>query len=134
MQPKRRNTFDSLTAEQEHFLAGTPPPVQEALETPPRPLASLVERMNPPAASRPTVMAIHQNGTPGFQTVRPITVRLRLQTAQAMRRACAQRSIDYVQPYTQQDIMEEALVGWLRSQGYLLEEDHSSTFVTPASS
>jgi hypothetical protein len=49
----------------------------------------------------------------------PLTIRLRADFGIALKRASLQRQIDGVFPHTLQDIMEEALEPWLRSNGYV---------------
>ena len=48
----------------------------------------------------------------------PVTVRLRPGVVRLLRRAAAERSIGYIEPHTQQAIVETALEHWLRSAGY----------------
>ncbi len=126
MPHERRSTLDSLTAEQEEFLAGTPSPDKNNSQQPPARSLNLAPPMQQirhrtrktstsetkqPENTQPVV-----SGRP--QAVRSITVRLRPETAQALRKACAQRGIDYIEPFTQQDIVEYALVEWLSSNGF----------------
>lgn len=47
-----------------------------------------------------------------------MTLRLPLPLVYSLRRAAAERSLDYVEPFTQQAIVESALSEWLRSAGY----------------
>jgi hypothetical protein len=49
----------------------------------------------------------------------PLTTRVRSDFATALKRASLQRQLDGVSPNTLQDILEEALEPWLRSNGYL---------------
>ncbi len=49
----------------------------------------------------------------------PLTTRVRSDFAAALKRASLQRQLDGVAPNTLQDILEEALEPWLRSNGYL---------------
>ena len=49
----------------------------------------------------------------------PLTTRVRSDFATALKRASLQRQLDGVAPNTLQDILEEALEPWLRSNGYL---------------
>lgn len=49
----------------------------------------------------------------------PLTTRVRTDFAAALKRASLQRQLDGVYPNTLQDILEEALEPWLRSNGYL---------------
>jgi hypothetical protein len=59
-------------------------------------------------------------GPPANQIVRsPLTTRIRADFATALKRASLQRQLGGQTPNTLQDILEEALEPWLRSQGYL---------------
>ncbi len=49
----------------------------------------------------------------------PLTTRVRSEIAAALKRASLERQLEGVFPQTLQDILEEALEPWLRSNGYL---------------
>jgi hypothetical protein len=49
----------------------------------------------------------------------PVTVRLRPEIADALKRASLQRQLNGFETYTQQDIVEEALLPWLQAEGLL---------------
>jgi hypothetical protein len=49
----------------------------------------------------------------------PLTTRIRADYAAALKRASLERQLDSVYPNTLQDILEDALEPWLRSNGYL---------------
>lgn len=49
----------------------------------------------------------------------PVTVRLRPELAGALKRASLERQLHGETLFTQQDLVEQALEPWLRSQGYL---------------
>ena len=49
----------------------------------------------------------------------PVTVRLRPEIASALKQASLQRQLNGVETYTQQDIVEEALLPWLQAEGLL---------------
>lgn len=49
----------------------------------------------------------------------PLTTRLRPKTADGLRRAYLEQKLKRRQPATQQEIVEEALQGWLERKGYL---------------
>jgi hypothetical protein len=49
----------------------------------------------------------------------PVTVRLRPEIAGALKRASLERQLSGEAPFTQQDLVEQALEPWLRSEGYL---------------
>ncbi len=71
----------------------------------------------PPAAKRPDV----HSGPPRLLATLlvPVTVRLRPEVASALKRASLERQLHGVETYTQQDIVEEALLPWLRAEGLL---------------
>ncbi len=71
----------------------------------------------PPAAKRPDV----HSGPPRLLATLlvPVTVRLRPEVASALKRASLERQLNGVETYTQQDIVEEALLPWLRAEGLL---------------
>jgi hypothetical protein len=48
-----------------------------------------------------------------------LTTRMRADFAEALKRASLERQLQKVKPNTLQDILEEALEPWLRSNGYL---------------
>ena len=49
----------------------------------------------------------------------PVTVRLRPEVASALKRASLERQLNGVAMFTQQDIVEEALLPWLRAEGLI---------------
>jgi hypothetical protein len=49
----------------------------------------------------------------------PISTRIRAEFAQALKRASLERQLGGTEPNTLQDILEEAVEPWLRSNGYL---------------
>ncbi len=49
----------------------------------------------------------------------PVTIRLRPEIASALKQASLQRQLNGVELYTQQDIVEEALLPWLQAEGLL---------------
>ena len=49
----------------------------------------------------------------------PVTTRTRPEVATALKRASLTRQLNGIEPYYVQDIMEEALETWLRTNGYL---------------
>jgi hypothetical protein len=57
----------------------------------------------------------------------PFTTRIRTDYAAALKRASLERQLQGVFPNTLQDILEEALQPWLRSNGYLDTPGSAST-------
>ena len=77
------------------------------------------EAMPGQTAARPPE-AVNAKGQTGNAIGRvPLTTRVRSDFATALKRASLQRQLDGVSPNTLQDILEEALEPWLRSNGYL---------------
>ena len=61
-----------------------------------------------------------KGGHPGNSIGRvPLTTRIRADFAAALKRASLERQLNSVLPNTLQDILDEALEPWLRSNGYL---------------
>ena len=96
----RQSAAAVLTREQRSFLREVPPkeaPVEKPPESPPRSVRG--------------------------QARQSVTVRLSPVVVRALRRAAAQRTLDYREPYTQQAIAEAGLMLWLRREGYLDENN-----------
>ena len=71
-------------------------------------------------ASTPASDTAEGKGQAGNPVSRlPLTTRVRADFAAALKRASLQRQLNGVRPNTLQDILEEALEPWLRSNGYL---------------
>ena len=74
------------------------------------------------AAKRPAKPAAQKRPEPprllGTLLV-PVTVRLRPEIASALKRASLERQLNGVPTYTQQDIVEEALLPWLQAEGLI---------------
>lgn len=72
---------------------------------------------NPPAIQD----ALHPGGdfSPHAGILVPITTRLRLETADALRRACLEQKLQRKLPCTQQEIVEIALRTWLIRERYI---------------
>ena len=96
---ERRRMADALTPQQVAFLKAESSDVQQITE----------ERPVPPAAS------------PGGRARITLTVRLEPDVAAALAHAAATRKMAQNAPYTQQDIVGEALKQWLREAGFWSE-------------
>ena len=55
-------------------------------------------------------------------TLQSVTLRFPPSVVRSLRKAACERSVDYEEPFTQQDIAEVAIRGWLEDHGYLAEE------------
>jgi len=71
---------------------------------------------------------VHGNKAPAAQpasaaasphTRVPISTRIRTEYAEALKRASLQRQLEGMEPNTLQDILEQAIEPWLRSNGYI---------------
>jgi hypothetical protein len=70
---------------------------------------------------KPTAEAQEGKGPPASSIGRvPLTTRVRADYAAALKRASLERQLKGVEPYTLQDILEDALQPWLRANGYLI--------------
>ncbi len=119
MGTQRRNIVESLSTAQRTFL--TLPECVEVHET-----QEFHEGGSTPSANVPRVApnslprrARNRNQAIAARSNRPeplrsVTLRLRASTAEALRRVSMQRSLEYVEPFTQQAIVEAALTTWLR--------------------
>jgi hypothetical protein len=94
--PERRSMADALTPEKMAFLKAETPQEHESAET-------------------KTMTDAPLRGGRGRVTV---TVRLEPEVAAALSQASAERKVNRHEPYTQQDIIGEALEQWLRKAGF----------------
>lgn len=130
MQPRRRTAIEALSREQREFLK--PPPVISSattVEAERQPLGGppAHERHARPKAPKRTR---HASRPPAPQSDRPekryprrfftqpVTLRLQTPIATALRRAAMERSLEYIEPFTQQEIVENAVRSWLEEAGY----------------
>ena len=73
-----------------------------------------------PAASRPSAEGRAGKGQAEGAVGRvPLTIRFRADYAALLKRASLERQLNGVSPNSLQDIVEEAVLPWLRSNGYL---------------
>ncbi|HEV2968553.1 MAG TPA: hypothetical protein VGY55_01110 [Pirellulales bacterium] len=91
-------------------MKSTPPPIDAGVEK------QFIYREKPPAA--PTKAAAATVATPTVNRV-PLSTRMREDFAKALKRASLERQLKGVAPNTLQDILEEAVEPWLKSNGYL---------------
>lgn len=82
-------------------------------EEAPAPAAAPKRPAKPAAAKRPDTARLLST------LLVPVTVRLRPEVAAALKRASLERQLNGIETYTQQDIVEEALLPWLRAEGLL---------------
>lgn len=91
-------------------LKTTPPPIDPKTEN------SFVYQSKPPVAATPTATATPT--TPSINRV-PFSTRMREDYSKALKRASLERQLKGVEPNSLQDILEEAIEPWLKSNGYI---------------
>jgi hypothetical protein len=102
---------------EEQFVYGKKPRKAEPAETT-HPAASKPQVV--PDAETPMPVSVKPKLTPltGIGRV-PVGARVRTELATALKRASLERQLKGIEPYSLQDILEEALVPWLRTHGYI---------------
>ncbi len=128
MKPGRRSTLETLTAEQAAFLGtgatSTPQPAiatsarKDARRPAPKPHAREHSATQRPPPKRPPLEPLRK---PRSRALQSITVRVDPRVFQALRRASTQRSLDYIEPYSQRAIAEAAIARWLEDEGYVVD-------------
>ena len=90
-------------------------PPSEEKPSPGEPANSPIARRQPKTVplKRPKASSLHA------ALLVPVTVRLKPEIADALKRASLQRQLNGIETYTQQDIVEDALTPWLKSEGLL---------------
>jgi hypothetical protein len=99
---ERRSMSNALSPEKVAFLRGER--VEERPSAPERSAPEQVQRSSLPLGGRGRVT---------------VTVRLEPDIAEALSQASAERKMKRFEPYTQQDIIGDALKQWLRDAGFL---------------
>ena len=131
---KRRSLDDALTPEEQAFLdngSTTPSHARARASSEPRPKPKSTTTKEEPVMARP---ALKDDFTQGISTpilpaptlagfsmpgVVSLNTRIEPEISAALLTASMQRKIQRQQPFTQQDIVAEALRMWLKSHGYL---------------
>jgi hypothetical protein len=125
---KRRSFEDGLTADEETFLKVgrvTPPPVKERAKSPPKNQPKKEElSMNKSALKRQVIEETEPAQVVLAPAPKPVTtsnlsVRIDARITAAYLRAMTERKIQGITPATQQEIVAEAMVDWLKKHGYL---------------
>ena len=124
---KRRSFVDGLTADEETFLkqgraksraknqkAKSSPKSQTKIEEPTMSKPALKEHV----FAESSRVAIAPQPSPGSLKVSNLSVRIDSRIAAALLRAMTDRRIEGIAPSTQQDIVAEAMVAWLKKNGY----------------
>ena len=133
---KRRSLDDALTPEEQAFLdkgSNTPSKAKPKAASRPKPKPKekpttrkeepvmarpaikedFTQRIEPPVQQSPMMSGFSMPGVVSLNT------RIDPEISAALLTASMQRKIQRQQPFTQQDIVAEALRMWLKSQGYL---------------
>ena len=137
MTTKRMSLVDSFKRDQEeidpmvekNFLkygTATPPPGSPHADLPGPMPAAMAPSWDPAPNYTPEPAAVTRAPArrPKSSKVSPVglipvTIRLRPEIAGALKRASLERQLSGEEPFTQQDIVEQALEPWLREEGYL---------------
>ena len=124
---RRRSFEDGLTADEEAFLKqgrATPHAKVQKAKSPPKSQPQKEEpTMSKPALKRHVIQhsppeVIVTQPAPGPLKVCNLSVRIDSRIAAALLRAMTERRIEGLAPSTQQDIVAEAMVAWLKKNGY----------------
>jgi hypothetical protein len=125
---KRRSLDDALTPEEQNFLESGK---REKPVTRPKAKAKPITPKEEPPMARP---AIKEDYTPRTSSPLPplateqaftmagavsLNVRIEPEISTALLRASMDRKIRRLDPFTQRDIVAEALAAWLKAHGYL---------------
>ena len=126
---KRRSFEDGLTADEEAFLKqgrAKPRAKNQKAKSPPKSQTKKEE----PTMSKPALkqhvfvesspVAIAPEPARGSLKVSNLSVRIDSRIAAALLRAMTERRIEGIAPSTQQDIVAEAMVDWLKKHGYFI--------------
>ena len=123
---KRRSFEDGLSADQEAFLKqGTVAPA--APKPKPKPRSKPQPKKEEPNMSKPALKPKIIEKFPAAPQAAPspapamwgnLSVRIDQRIAAAILRAVTERKIEGIVPTTQQDIVAEAMVEWLKKNGY----------------
>ena len=124
---KRRSFEDGLTADEEAFLKqgrATPRAKNQKAKSAPK----FQTQKEEPTMSKPALkqhvfaessrVTIAPEPAPGSLKVSNLSVRIDSRIADALLRAMTERRIERIAPSTQQDIVAEAMVAWLKKNGY----------------
>jgi hypothetical protein len=114
---ERRSMTNALSPEKVAFLRGEPEEVPPSAPERSTPQRSTSQRSTP---QRSTVEKVQRSlpPQPGRGRV-TVTVRLEPDVAEALSQASAERKMKRLEPYTQQDIIGDALKQWLQDAGFL---------------
>lgn len=126
MNATRQSLSETLTRAQRAFLTVADETAVAPDERPDQPgMIALVPNPSPCDGASEAPVARHHptdNPTRRPEPLRSVTLRLRASVAEALRRESIRRSLDYVEPFSQQAIVEAAVRTWLQGQGCPLDE------------
>jgi hypothetical protein len=125
-QRRSLTTALEITPQKLEFIRGTESLSNSQLPEPhvtePQQAAASPRKRNPVQQSKPRAeLADATHAEPSLLGVLlvPLTTRLQPKTADALKRAYLEQKLKGRIPATQQEIIEAALQGWLRKEGYL---------------
>lgn len=114
-----------ITPEKLAFIHGTPSTASlqsnESSFLEVAPPSTVTQKRTTRPRQQPEPQAIVEEGAPSLlgTVLVPLTTRLLPNTADALRRAYLEQKLKGRKPATQQEIVEAAVQGWLRKEGYL---------------
>ena len=94
-------------------------PLTEGLKTSAAPIDPLKEKAFVYGDKAPKETAVTPQSVPPNLNRMPISTRIRGDFAEALKRASLERQLHKVEPNTLQDILEQAIEPWLRSNKYI---------------
>jgi len=127
MNATRRSLRETLTRAQRAFLTVAEEPGNSPTGAIDKPSEFAVDsqrsRSHDAPVRRRTAKSFRPAGTVRRrEPLRSVTLRLRASVADALRRESIQRSLSYVEPFSQQAIVETALCAWLEGHGCQFDE------------
>ena len=112
-----------VTPEKLAFIQGVQPGALHVAESTPQKHAQVaMQRAGSPRSSKPSAKEYERPRSEEVildHALVPLTTRLQPTTAAALRRAYLEQKLHRRTPDTQQEIIEAALQGWLKKEGFL---------------
>jgi hypothetical protein len=126
---KRRSFEDGLTADEEAFLKQGRAKPTAKIPKPKSPPQPQPKKEEPPMSKPAFKQPIAFEPAPVAATIEPaaplkvsnLSVRIDSRISAALLRAMTERRIGGLSPSTQQDIVAEAMIAWLKKNGYFSE-------------
>jgi hypothetical protein len=114
MPATRRTIAETLTADQTAFLRQPEQQTGAPTESAARPVTK--KRSRPPRLPKTSSDQSSRPRRSQREPLRSVTLRLPASLAETLRRVSMQRSLHYIEPFSQQAIVEAALRLWLRRE------------------